>query len=103
MEPEDRRGGDLAGNIVRWGPPGERQAGHRIGRRHWGKGIAARALRESVALERTRPLHAHVARTKVGAIRVLAKRGFVAWREDRAAAATGGEAVEETVMRLTAA
>ncbi len=68
--------GEVAGNVVSWGPPGERLVGYWIGRDHWGKGVATAALSAFLERERTRPLHAHVAKHNAGSIRVLEKCGF---------------------------
>ena len=66
----------VVGNIVSW-MSDERLVGYWIGREHWGKGIASRALALFVAdVETRRPLHAHVARHNPASIRVLEKAGF---------------------------
>ena len=69
--------GEVAGNIGSWQQEGKRLVGYWIGREFWGKGLATQALREFVAEVETRPLHAWVAATNAGSIRVLEKSGFV--------------------------
>ncbi len=69
-------GGLVAGYIGSWDQDGKRLVASWIGREHWGKGIATRALREFVVIEPIRPLHAWVAVHNVGSIRVLEKCGF---------------------------
>ncbi|WNG57588.1 GNAT family N-acetyltransferase [Archangium gephyra] len=69
-------GGVVVGNIGSWEQDAKRLVGYWIGREHWGKGIATRALSEFLALERTRPLNAWVASHNAGSIRVLEKCGF---------------------------
>jgi RimJ/RimL family protein N-acetyltransferase len=69
--------GQVAGNILCWGQDGRRLVGYWIGREFWGKGLATRALRELVEELRARPLHAWVAKTNLGSVRVLEKCGFV--------------------------
>ena len=75
-------------------------AGRLLGRpRFWGRGIATAALTELVA-ELGRPLHAWVARSNLGSIRVLEKCGFVevgsrAEHDERL-----GEVVEELLFEL---
>ena len=88
--------GVLAGNIGAWGDPGERFVGYWIGKEHWGKGIASRALAAFLAVERTRPLLAHVAKANVASLRVLVKCGFAVVGENDGAATDG---VAELVMR----
>jgi RimJ/RimL family protein N-acetyltransferase len=83
-------GDEVAGNIVSWEHPGEREVGYWLGREFWGKDIATRAL--SLFLERVtaRPLYAHVIKHNRASIRVLQKCGFTLQRE----------ADEEVVMVL---
>jgi len=69
--------GQVAGNIGCWVQDGRRLVGYWVGKDFWGKGLATRALREFVDQIETRPLHAWVATTNVGSIRVLEKCGFV--------------------------
>lgn len=83
-------GGYVAGNVVSFGPPGEREVGYWIGRRYWGRGVATRALSEFLGHEKSRPLYAHVAKHNVASIRVLEKCGF----------AISVEEAEEFILRL---
>jgi RimJ/RimL family protein N-acetyltransferase len=69
--------GEVAGNVVSWEQDGMRLIGYWVGKAFWGKGLATRALREFVEGLQQRPLHAWVATTNVGSIRVLEKCGFV--------------------------
>jgi RimJ/RimL family protein N-acetyltransferase len=69
-------GGRVAGNIGSWPQDGDRLVGYWIGREHWGKGVATRALAAFLHLVTERPLRAHVAEHNVGSIRVLEKCGF---------------------------
>ena len=66
----------VVGNITSWEQDAKRLVGYWIGREHWGKGIATRALSEFLVLEPARPLHAWVARHNLASIRVLEKCGF---------------------------
>jgi RimJ/RimL family protein N-acetyltransferase len=68
--------GKVVGNIGSWEQDGMRLVGYWVGREHWGRGIATRALAGFLALEPTRPLHAWVASHNLGSIRVLEKCGF---------------------------
>ncbi|HZE29554.1 MAG TPA: GNAT family N-acetyltransferase [Gaiellaceae bacterium] len=68
--------GAVAGNVVSWKQEGRQLVGYWIGREFWGRGIATAALSELVA-ELGRPLHAWVASSNAGSIRVLEKCGFV--------------------------
>jgi RimJ/RimL family protein N-acetyltransferase len=89
----------VVGNIVSFEMSHERLVGYWIGRDHWGKGIASRALSLFVAdVDTRRPLHAHVARHNPASIRVLEKAGFEIVGE--ATIEESGAEIEEFVMRL---
>ncbi|MCE9669976.1 GNAT family N-acetyltransferase [Myxococcus stipitatus] len=68
--------GEVAGYVSSWEQDGQRLVAYWVGREHWGKGIATRALSEFLVLEATRPLHAWVAVHNIGSRRVLEKCGF---------------------------
>jgi RimJ/RimL family protein N-acetyltransferase len=69
--------GAVAGNVVSWPQDGQRWVGYWLGREHWGRGIATRALARYLAEEEQfRPLIAHVAGSNTGSVRVLEKAGF---------------------------
>ena len=70
-------GDQVAGNIGCWEQDGQRFVGYWVGREFWGKGLATLALQEFVRDVADRPLHAWVATSNVGSIRVLEKSGFV--------------------------
>jgi len=88
-------GDQVAGSIGSWVQDNKRWVGYWIGREHWGKGVATRALRTFVDLLGERPLFAHVARHNLGSIRVLEKCGFEAQSEE-----TGPDGIVELLMRL---
>ncbi len=68
--------GMVVGYIGSWPQDGMRLIAYWIGREHWGRGIATRALTDFLSLEPIRPLHAYVAVHNAGSIRVLEKCGF---------------------------
>jgi RimJ/RimL family protein N-acetyltransferase len=74
--------GEVAGNILCFGPPEEREVGYWIGREYWGRGIATRALEAFLQQIPERPLHAYVAKGNGGSLRVLQKCGFAVTGED---------------------
>jgi RimJ/RimL family protein N-acetyltransferase len=90
--------GQVAGNIGSWPQDGVRLVGYWIGKEHWGKGVATRALAAFLHLVTERPLHAHVAKHNVGSIRVLEKCGFSLEREESVEVA--GKDVAELVLVL---
>jgi len=87
--------GEVVGNVSSWVADGRRLVGYWIGRSHWGRGIATRALRGFLELVEERPLRAFVAEHNAGSIRVLEKCGFTV-EEER----VDDEGVAERVMRL---
>jgi RimJ/RimL family protein N-acetyltransferase len=87
--------GVVAGNIGAFGRDGDRLIGYWIGREFWGRGVATAGLAAFLDVERTRPLHAHVAKHNLGSVRVLEKCGFEQVGEVR-----GGDGVDEWIMRL---
>jgi len=92
--------GRVAGNIGCWEQDGRRLVGYWIGKEFWGKGLATRALAELIEEVKTRPLHAWVATTNVGSIRVLEKCGFVATGSRSEFDERFGQQVEELLLEL---
>ena len=74
--------GQVAGNVVSWEQDGRQLVGYWLGKAFWGKGLATQALAELIDEMGTRPLHAYVAKTNIGSIRVLEKCGFVRSDQD---------------------
>ena len=92
--------GEVAGYIGCYGPAGERAVGYWFGRAFWGRGIATAALTAFLRDVPERPLYAHVAKSNGGSLRVLERCGFSVVGEERTPSATGGEPIDEVVLRL---
>ncbi|MEV0484958.1 GNAT family N-acetyltransferase [Streptomyces sp. NPDC050508] len=92
--------GDVVGSAAVYGEPGEREVTYWIDRAYWGKGIATAALRDLLAEEPERPLHARVAADNPASRRVLEKCGFVVSGHDRGFANARGEEIDELVLTL---
>lgn len=92
--------GRVAGNIVSFDRNGEREIGYWIGREHWGKGVATRALSAFLSEVRVRPLLARVAKDNLGSIRVLEKCGFTITRQEKGPPDASGQEVEEVILEL---
>jgi sugar-phosphatase len=90
------------GHVGAWDGGDERDVGYWIGREHWGRGIATRALAAFLRRERKRPLFAHVAAHNGASIRVLEKCGFEVVRRVHVRDTPDGSEIEELVMRLDA-
>jgi RimJ/RimL family protein N-acetyltransferase len=87
--------GAVAGHVGCWGQEGERLVGYWIGREHWGRGVATRALGLLLEEVGVRPVQAHVAVHNAASIRVLEANGF------RRVARQGEDGDEEVVMELS--
>jgi len=92
--------GRVAGNVLGFEQYGDPSVGYWIGREHWGKGIATRALAAFLEEVPLRPLYARVAADNAGSLRVLEKCGFRVTREERAFAAARGREIGELVLIL---
>jgi RimJ/RimL family protein N-acetyltransferase len=91
--------GDVVGHVVCFEREGLHEVGYWIGREHWGRGIATRALSDFLAVVKVRPLHAYVARHNTASLRVLEKCGFQA-REDVKPMSPHVGGVEEVLLEL---
>jgi RimJ/RimL family protein N-acetyltransferase len=92
--------GDVVGSAAVYGEPGEREVTYWIDRAYWGKGIATAVLRDLLAEEPERPLHARVAADNPASRRVLEKCGFVVSGHDRGFANARGQEIDELVLTL---
>jgi RimJ/RimL family protein N-acetyltransferase len=92
--------GVVAGNVLTFVHEGEREVGYWIGREHYGKGIATRALAALLASFPERPLFAHVARHNPASIRVLEKCGFKVVGTEADFATLDGQPVVGVILKL---
>jgi RimJ/RimL family protein N-acetyltransferase len=93
--------GQVVGSIGSWHNDGLREVTYWIGRPHWGRGIATRALAQFLAkVEHARPLQAVTASDNVGSQQVLERCGFRRVGEGRAFSNSRGEEVVELLFRL---
>lgn len=94
--------GQVVGNVLCFIAPwsGKLEVSYWIGRDHWGKGIATKALAELLKLVTTRPLHARATKDNVGSIRVLTKCGFTIIGEERGFSHIRGEEIDEVLFVL---
>jgi len=93
--------GQVVGNVSSYVEAGKPEVTYWIGKAHWGKGIATRALTAFLTQENaTRPIYARVAKDNVGSRRVLEKCGFHVIGETKGFANARGEEVEEFVLEL---
>ena len=92
--------GQVAGNVVCFDQDSERHVGYWVGREHWGKGVATRALAAFLLEETRRPLRARAAHQNAASIRVLEKCGFVAVHAEPTNARMAVEPIQELVFEL---
>ncbi len=92
--------GVVVGVISSWTQDADREVTYWLGREHWGKGLATRALEAFLEVETTRPLHAAAAADNAGSIRVLEKCGFERVGEGRGFATARGEEIDEVLLVL---
>ena len=92
--------GAVAGNIGSWEQDGQRLLGYWVGREHWGRGVATKALAQFVGQVTTRPLYAHVAVHNTRSIRVLEKCAFRRDHTQEAKAPAPDDGVEEFIFVL---
>jgi RimJ/RimL family protein N-acetyltransferase len=88
---------EVVGHIGSWEQGGQRLVAYWIGREHWGRGIATRALAAFLPLVPTRPLEAWVAAHNAASLRVLEKCGFRTVRHEPPHEPGG---IAEVLMRL---
>lgn len=90
----------VAGHAAVFGPPDEREVTFWIDPAYWGRGVATAALRELIALEPARPLHAYAAADNAGSLRVLEKCGFAVTERGRIFAQARGGEIDECALTL---
>jgi len=73
--------GEVVGTINTFMLGPERYIGYRVANEHWGRGIATEAVRLMLRLDPARPLFATVLASNIASRKVLARNGFVAFRD----------------------
>lgn len=93
----------LIGNVVSFRLDGKTYLGYWIAERFWGRGIASEAVRRFLAMVMTtRPVHARVATSNAGSVRVLQKNGFVTEKTEVSEESPRFPSCEEAHMVLRA-
>jgi len=97
------RDGQVVGSVLSYEDAGKPEVSYWIGKAHWGKGIATRALSEFLAHGNpARPIFARVAKDNLGSRRVLEKCGFTVIGESKGYANARGADIEELLLELRA-
>jgi RimJ/RimL family protein N-acetyltransferase len=89
------------GYVTAWEQSGRHLVGYWIDRSEWGRGIATQALALFITVTKARPLHALVAESNTGSIRVLEKAGFRNVDGPSAQPVIGDDGVGEFLFVLT--
>jgi len=92
----------VAGYVVSFERADLREVGYWIGKEFWGRGIATLALGSFLECDPARPLHARVAKSNRGSVRVLEKCGFTICADETVPPLVerGKDGVEESLLRL---
>ena len=94
--------GQVVGSVASYEESGKPEVTYWIGRAHWGKGIATRALTVFLTqANTTRPIYARVAKDNLGSRRVLEKCGFQVVDEMKGFANARGAEIEELLLELS--
>ena len=91
---------EFVGTVSSFTMEGRREVSYWIDPARWGQGLASRALRALLAIERTRPIYGRVAQHNAASAKVLARAGFVEIGSETAFAPGIGADVVEHVYRL---
>lgn len=67
---------EIVGSITKFEMNGNAEITYWIGKEFWGRGIASRALKKFLEIEKTRPVYGRVAFDNIGSQKVLANCGF---------------------------
>jgi RimJ/RimL family protein N-acetyltransferase len=91
----------IAGSIAKFVMEGNTEITYWIDRNYWGKGIATKALKEFLTIEKTRPVIGRASFDNIGSQKVLEKCGFVKIGTDKGFANARQEETEEFIYKLT--
>jgi RimJ/RimL family protein N-acetyltransferase len=90
----------IVGSIAKFEMYGDNEITYWIDRKHWGKGIATKALALFLSIEGSRPLFARVAFNNLGSQKVLERCGFEKIGSETGYANARKEEVEEYIYKL---
>lgn len=97
-------GETVAGHVLSYEDEGRPEVSYWLGRDHWGRGCATRALGQFLqTVNRTRPIFARVATDNIGSRRVLEKCGFRTIENMRGFANARSAEIDELLLRCDVA
>lgn len=91
----------IVGSIATFVMEGAREITYWIDRKFWGQGIATKAVKELLDIERNRPIFGRVAFDNLRSQKVLEKNGFVRIGTDKGFANARQTEIEEYIYQLT--
>ncbi len=94
-------GREIAGSIAKFVLEGDAEITYWIDRKYWGRGIATRALRAFLEMEKTRPLFGRTAFDNIGSQKVLERCGFLRTGQDLGFAQARNQEIEEYIYVLS--
>lgn len=90
----------IAGSIAKFVMEGDAEITYWIDKKFWGKGVATTALKDLLAIEKTRPIFGRVAFDNLGSQKVLESCGFLKIGTDKGFANARQMEIEEYIYRL---
>lgn len=91
----------IVGSIAKFEMDGDNEITYWIERKHWGKGIATKALELFLSIESSRPLFARVAFDNLGSQKVLERCGFEKSGSDKGFSNARQSEIEEYIYKLS--
>ncbi len=90
----------IVGSIAKFERAGEAEITYWIDKKHWGLGIATKALTHFLTIEPSRPIFAATAFDNLGSQKVLEKCGFTKVGTDKGFANARQAEIEEFIFKL---
>ncbi|MFN8145580.1 MAG: GNAT family N-acetyltransferase [Bacteroidia bacterium] len=91
----------IIGSLAKFVMSGDNEITYWIDKNYWGKGIATKALKKFLRIEKNRPIFGRVAFDNIGSQRVLEKCGFIKIGTDKGFANARQEEIEEYIYSLS--
>lgn len=90
----------IAGSIAKFVMEGDAEITYWIDKKFWGQGVATKALKDLLIIEKTRPVFGRVAFDNLGSQKVLENCGFIRIGTDKGFANARQTEIEEFIYRL---
>lgn len=91
----------IIGSLAKFVMSGDNEITYWIDKNYWGKGIATKALKKFLRIEKSRPIFGRVAFDNIGSQKVLEKCGFIKIGTDKGFANARQEEIEEYIYKLS--